>query len=77
MTSRVASVTSAVERMARDESFRWTMTTNVAAAVQVVATAFVAFYVGRAIGMFSATYGTRFQRLNAPWDTSPIPQRTK
>lgn len=69
MNFKVASATSAVERMAHDESFRWTMTTNVAAALQVVATAFVAFYVGRAIGMFSATYATKWQRLNAPWTT--------
>ena len=69
MNSKAASATSVGGRMARDESFRWTMTTNVAAALQVAATAFVAFYVGRAIGMFSATYATKWQRLNAPWNT--------
>jgi hypothetical protein len=69
MNTKVVNATSAVEQTVRDESFRWTMTTNVAAALQVVATAFVAFYAGRAIGMFSATYGTKWQRLNAPWNT--------
>lgn len=72
---KVANVTSVVERMEHDESFRWTMTTNVAAVLQVAATAFVAFYVGRAIGMFSGTYGTKLQRLNAPFDTSPAHQQ--
>lgn len=64
-----ANVSSVDERTAHEESYRWTMTTNVVAVLQVVVTAFVAFYAGRAIGMFSATYGTKWQRLNEPWNT--------